>query len=114
MYSRLENWQTYDEFFASADYDNFRGGIYRQISCACLANYEILPQIKFKKDGAITQVKIEYLPPPQELYLLILYSWAKNPQTFPSNFERIFDTEIFFILKEVFENIGYKFVEEDF
>ncbi len=114
FYSRLENWQTYDEFFANADYENKRGGIYRQISCACLANYEILPPIKFKKDGAITQVKIEYLPPPHELYLLILYSWAKNPQIFPSNSERIFDTEIFFILKKVFENIGYKFVEEDF
>lgn len=114
LYSRLESWQTYDEFFANADYENKRGGIYRQISCACLANYEILPPIKFKNDGAITQVKIEYLPPPPELYLLILYSWAKNPQILPNNFERIFDAQIFFALKEVFEKIGYKFVEENF
>ena len=128
--SRLENWQTSYEFFAEVKKDSkdkqdedddankkykpLRGGIYRQIACACLANYKILPPIKFKNDGAITQVKIEYLPPPAELYLLILYSWAKNPQILPNNFERIFDAQIFFALKEVFEKIGYKFVEENF
>ena len=113
--SHLPEWLTYDEFFSkSVEYENFRGGAYRQISCACLANYEMLPPIKFKIDGDIVQIKIEYLPPPAELYLLTLYSWAKNPEVLPNNFDRIFDTEIFFTLKKVFEKIGYKFNEEAF
>lgn len=111
--SHLSNFLTYDEFFAkSVEYDNFRGGSYRKISCACLRNYEILPPIKFKIDSAITQVKFEYLPPPVELYLLTLYSWAQNLEILPDNFNRIFDTEIFFVFKEVLEKIGYEFIEE--
>ena len=107
--SHLPDWLTYDEFFSDAkEYKSFRGGI----SCACLNAHQILPPIKFKIDGAIVQTKFEYLPPPSELYLLILYSWAKNPETLPNNFERLFDTEVFFTLKNVFEKIGYKFIEE--
>ena len=111
--SHLSDWLAYNEFFAkTVEYDNFRGGTYRQISCACLTAYESLPPIKFKLDESIVQVKIEYLPPPAELYLLILYSWAENLQHLPNNFNRIFDTEVFFALKAVFEKIGYTFIEE--
>lgn len=110
--SRLPDWQTCDEFFTSTDYDNYRGGVYRQIACACLENHKILPPIKFKIEGLTVQTKIEYLPPPAELYLWTLYSWAKNFSMFPNNFERIFDRDVFFALKKVFEEIGYKFVEE--
>lgn len=111
--SRLPNWLTYDEFFADVnDYCSFRGGVYRQVSCACLANYEILPSIKFKVDGSIVKTRFEYLPPPTELYLSMLYSWAKNLEILPDNFNRIFDTEIFFVIKEVLEKIGYTFMEE--
>ena len=113
LYSHLPDWLTYDEFFSDAkEYKSFRGGVYRQISCACLNAYQILPPIKFKIDGAIVQTTFEYLPPPSELYLLMLYSWAKNLEILPSNFERLFDTNIFFTLKDVFEKIGYKFIEE--
>ena len=111
--SPLPNWLTYDEFFADVnDYCSFRGGVYRQVSCACLANYEILPPIKFKVDGSIVQTKFEYLPPPTELYLSMLYSWAKNLEILPDNFSRIFDTDVFFDIKEVLEKIGYAFMEE--
>lgn len=41
--SRLSEWLIYDEFFKSTDYKNYRGGIYRQIACACFENYKILP-----------------------------------------------------------------------
>ena len=110
---QFEPKMAYNEFFAkTVEYDNFRGGTYRQISCACLTAYESLPPIKFKLDESIVQVKIEYLPPPAELYLLILYSWAENLQHLPNNFNRIFDTEVFFALKAVFEKIGYTFIEE--
>ena len=110
--SCLPQWKIYDEFFSSADYDNFRGGIYRQIACACLENYKVLPPIKFKIDGMTVQTKFEYLPPPAELYLWTLYSWAKDFSILPSNFERVSDKGVFFALKKVFEEIGYRFVEE--
>ena len=111
--SHLPNWLTYDEFFQKSDeYNNLRGGVYRQISCACLAANDILPPIKFKLDGEVAQIKLEYLPPPAELYLLTLYSWAKNPEIFPNNFNRIFDAGIFFSLREVLKKNGYKFIEE--
>lgn len=110
--SRLSEWRIYDEFFKSTDYKNYRGGIYRQIACACFENYKILPPVKFKFDGLTVQTKFEYLPPPSELYLWTLYSWAKNFSILPNNFERIFDREIFLSLKKFFEKIGYRFVEE--
>lgn len=110
--SPLPQWLTYDEFFASPEYNNFRGGAYRQIACACLENYKILPPIKFRVEGLTVKTKLEYLPPPAELYLWTLYSWAKNFSTLPNNFERIFDKDVFFALKKFFEEIGYKFVEE--
>ena len=110
---KLADWLVHDEFFSkTAEYETFRGGTYRKISCACLNAYHILPAIKFKLDGAVVQTKFEYLPPPEELYLLTLYSWAKNAENLPSNFERIFDAEIFFALKDTLEKIGYKFSEE--
>lgn len=112
LISRLPNWKICDEFFASTDYDNYRGGAYRQIACACLTNYKVFPPIKFKIDGMTVQTKFEYLPPPADLYLCTLYSWAKNLSILPNNFERVFDKGVFFSLKKILEEIGYKFVEE--
>ena len=120
---QIPNYLIYDEFFANvpnskscsndtSDYKSYRGGIYRKISCACLATYSTLPPIKFKVDGAIVRLKFEYLPPPPELYLLCLYSWAQQYANLPSNFARVFDAEVFFALKKCFEEIGYTFIEE--
>lgn len=113
LFSQIPNYLIYDEFFAEvSDYKSCRGGIYRKISCACLAAYGTLPPIKFKVDGAIVRLKFEYLPPPPELYLMCLYSWAQQSVNLPSNFARIFDAEVFFALKKCFEEIGYTFLEE--
>lgn len=112
QYSQIPSWQTGDEFFSEVlDYKNGRGGIYRQISCACLANYKVLPPINFRLDGEIIYAELGYLPPPQELYLWTLYSWAQNPAILPNNFKRIFAAEIFFTFKKVFEELGYRFSE---
>ena len=122
LYSQIPNHLIYDEFFTNVsnkkscsddtDYKSYRGGIYRRISCACLAAYGTLPPIKFKTDSAIVRLKFEYLPPPPELYLMCLYSWAQQSVNLPSNFTRIFDSEVFFALKKCFEGIGYTFLEE--
>ena len=101
--SQLPEWRVYEDFY---------GKVYRQIACACLSTYKILPSIKFQIDGAVVQAKFEYLPPPAELYLLLLYSWAQNPEILPNNFNRNFDVEVFFAIKEVLEKMGYEFVEE--
>ena len=111
--SQIPSYLTYDEFFANmSDYQSYRGGVYRKISCACLAAYGTLPPIKFKVDSAIVRLKFEYLPPPPELYLMCLYSWAQQSVNLPSNFARIFDAEVFFALKKCLEEIGYTFLEE--
>lgn len=111
--SQIPNHLTYDDFFVNvSDYKSYRGGIYRKISCACLAAYGTLPPIKFKTDDAIVRLKFEYLPPPPELYLMCLYSWAQQTVNLPSNFTRIFDAKVFFALKKCFEEIGYTFLEE--
>lgn len=101
--SQLPEWRVYEDFY---------GKVYRQIACACLSAYKILPPIKFKIEGSIVQTKFEYLPSPAELYLMLLYSWAKSPEILPNNFNRIFDVEIFFAIKSTLEKIGYDFVEE--
>ena len=83
---------------------------YRGLSNECLAARGTLPPIKYKIDGALVQLKIGYLPPPPELNLFKLYSWS---QTDPSNnFNRIFDANIFFALKNILERRGYSFNEE--
>lgn len=85
---------------------------HRLLSNACLTARGTLPSINYKVDGAIVQMKIGYLPPPNELNLLKLYSWSQNPIDPSNNFKRIFDANIFFALKGILERRGYSFKEE--
>ena len=109
LFSQIPNWLTNDEFFTTGTEKRY-GGAYRKISCACLASHETLPPFIYEIDGAIVNLKISYLPPPAELYLMCLYSWSQNLSNF-SIFNRIFCRDVFFALKKCFENAGYHFIE---
>lgn len=110
LFSQIPNWLTNDEFFAEGT-ENRHGGAYRKISCACLAANGTLPPFVYEVDGAIVNLKLKYLPPPAELYLMCLYSWSQNLSEL-SIFKRTFDKDVFFSLKNCFENAGYSFIEE--
>ena len=84
---------------------------YRMISNACLHNYELLPAAHYEKNGAVVQLHLKYLYPPAELNLIRLYSWPMKYWSFPSNFHRVLNTEVFQAICETLEPIGYKFVE---
>ncbi|MBR1580211.1 MAG: hypothetical protein IJ668_06910 [Selenomonadaceae bacterium] len=84
----------------------------RAMSNACLASRVTLPPNRYKVDGTITWLRLGYLPPPPELNLLKLYSWAQQFIDPFNNFNRVVDTDIFFALKIIFERRGYQFIEE--
>ena len=85
---------------------------YRSLANARLAAENVLPETIYKYDGELVYVSFSYLPPPSELYLWKLYSWPRNFQSFPSDFNRICSRKVFEALKEVMERQGYKFKEE--
>lgn len=84
---------------------------YREISNSCLSVRGTLPPFTYKSDGTITHVKIGYLPPPNILNLLKLYSWPTTYIALPHDFSRIFSTKVFEALRPMLENKGYQFVE---
>lgn len=101
--SQLPQWLVNDPFY---------GGIsYFTVVNACLAAHSCLPEIGYKVDGPIVQVKFSYPPPPAESYWLKLYSWPQFFSNF-SIFMRIFSLEVFRAVRAVLEQIGYQFVEE--
>lgn len=102
--SQIPQWLVDDPFYGSVSY--------RSITCSCLNSTSSLPKIKFKIDGSIVYVHIQCLLPPAEFYWLKLYSWPNLNNRFPSDFKRIFCRNVFQVIKDVLEAIGYQFTEE--
>ena len=102
--SQLPQWLVNDPFYGSSSH--------RIVSNACLAASSCLPIINYRTDGSIVQVKFQYLLPPAEMYWIRLYSWPASFFHFPSDFTRIFNTDVFLTIKEVLEQMGYQFAEE--
>lgn len=86
---------------------------YRRVSNSILSELEILPPFVYATDGPITTLSIQYLPAEEELNCVKLYSWPTIYTGLPHDFTRIFDTDVFFAIKEVLESIGYKFEEQN-
>ena len=102
--SQLSQWLVNDPFY---------GGIsYLTAANACLAAHSCLPEVQYKMDGPIVQVRFPYTPPPAELYWLKLYSWPQFFSYFANIHVRIFSQEVFWAVKAVLEQIGYQFAEE--
>lgn len=102
--SQLPQWLVNDPFYGSSSH--------RIVSNACLAASSHLPAISYKIDGAIVQVRFQYLLPPAEMYWTRLYSWPASFFHFPCDFTRIFAIDVFWAIQAVLEQMGYQFVEE--
>lgn len=89
------------------------GPEYRRVSNSILAKLGTLPPFLYSVDGPITALIIQYLPAEEELSFLKLYSWPTTCVGLPHDFTRIFDTDVFFAIKEVLESIGYQFEEQE-
>lgn len=85
---------------------------YRKISVSLLSSIKELPPIFYKRDCNLVKIKLNYLFPISEQYFFKLYSWPKNFLQ-SQNFERLMQYEVFEVIKDVFEKIGYTFKEEE-
>lgn len=73
-----------------------------------LYDYGKLPEIRYKEDGEIVIVKLNYILPPKELAVYKLYSWPENYMD--NDFQnRIMNKKVFKVFRYVLENVGYKF-----
>ena len=88
------------------------GGEYRAIANSIISEKRNLPASKYIVDGAIVRLLIEYLYPNEEMNLIKLYSWPGDYIDKSKDFYRVFSCDVFFVIKKIFEYIGYKFVEE--
>ena len=84
---------------------------YRNIAVACLAINNRLPSCQYHLDGEVTEIRLGYLYPPEEMTFLRLYSWPKRYSGFPQNFQRVLSTKVFLAMKKEFEKKGYSFEE---
>lgn len=84
---------------------------YRILSNACLSTYKRLPPIEYSIDGDIVNIHLNYLPPPQALAFLKLYSWPNSCISFPSDFKRKISLTVFKPIQKMFTKMGYTFKE---
>jgi len=105
--SQLPHWLGNDTFYGRMSH--------RTVTSACLMGNSCLPPIPYKADGSIVQVRLSCLfriLPPPETYWLKLYSWPLNFSRPTDAFGRVFNLEVFQIVKSVLGEIGYQFTEE--
>ena len=85
---------------------------YRSLTNACLYVKNKLPKTEFKVDGELVHIRLGYLFPPSEMALLKLYSWPDKYSSFPSDFYRCLNQDVFLEIKSLLERTGYMFEEE--
>lgn len=77
-----------------------------------LASKSVLPEIKYRIDGAISYLQVGYHLPPAEHNLIMLYSWPQFFNNIDSPFSRVIDTSILNAIMRVFINNGFTFKKE--
>lgn len=85
---------------------------YHRLANVLLYHKGTLPPILFSELGEIVKIQQQYLLPPSELWFLKLYSWPANFLKLPSDFNRVISKEIFGVVKETLEKLGYRFTKE--
>ena len=85
---------------------------YLYLSNGLLASENVLPQITYRVDGAISYLKIGYLLPPAEQNLIMLYSWPRIISNVESAFSRIIDTDVLKAIIGLLNQTGFSFKEE--
>ena len=92
---------------------------YLRFCNACLKVNHSLPTVKYKSLGNLVHIEIDCRMPPEELNLLLLYSWPcdfdkfrfwkKENKTIFDRFKRCMVLDVFDALKPVYEELGYNF-----
>lgn len=85
---------------------------YRALSNGLLKSLSVLPPIRYHISGELIAIYLDYLPEPATLNFIKLYSWPASFQTSPSDFRRTCSRDIFSVLKDTLEYLGYQFTEE--
>ena len=99
QYNELPGWQVVD-------------GKYLQLANALLAFQGMLPPTSYREDGNRVIVHIHYLYPSAEQKFFELYSWPLTLDKKGKYLHRVFQKNVFFAIKDMFEKLGYQFVEE--
>jgi len=87
-------------------------GEYRRLAFGLIYENGNQPCIRYQLDGPIVHIIQEYLLPPPELNLLLVYSWPETYYSFPSHFRRCMAKPVFDSFKIVMEKLGYIFKKE--
>ena len=102
----------------------YEGEDYRRLANGCLKFNKCLPPIDYVISNRLVKIELGYLLPPEELYLLMLYSWPCNFQEFClwkkeesdtvkfDRFHRCMVLDVFNALRPIYEQIGYTFKEK--
>lgn len=109
QFSQIESWKVND-------------GQDMRINCACLNYYNRLPALRYDDDNSVVRLHLDYLLPPEELWLYKLYSWPFNIKQACdftlqddkklSDFDdRIMASAVFKALKPVYEHLGFTFMK---
>jgi len=82
-----------------------------------LWNHAKLPDSYFAVDGDSVLLDVGFLYPKREQSLMKLYSWPRwkeNVKEFSidDNFQRIFQKDVFFAWKSLYEKLGYRFEQK--
>ena len=102
----------------------YDGENYRRLANACLKFNKCLPPIDYVVSNRLVKIELGYLMPPEELYLLMLYSWPCNFQELClwkieesdtvkfDRFHRCMVLDVFNALRPIYEQIGYTFTKK--
>ena len=83
---------------------------YRRIAAAILNEYGELPPIRYKKEGDLVFVTLNYLLPSAEQNFFKLWSWPQWKKNW--EFNRSMSLGIFEIFQQILKSRGYRFEEE--
>lgn len=96
MFCDLKEWESEGDHFI-------------KLSNAILHKNNALPKISYSFDGSIVYVKLGYILPPEEMNLFRLYSWPDKYSDFAMSMNRIMQSDVFNVFKEILTYRGYEF-----
>lgn len=96
MFCDLKKWEFKDKHFI-------------KLSNAILHKNNALPNISYSFDGSIVYVSLGYILPPEEMNLFLLYSWPYKYSGFTKFMNRIMQSDVFNVFKEILTYRGYEF-----
>lgn len=97
--SALSSWQT-------------GNGEYLNIAISALKKIGTFPSIAFCQKGNIVTVHFNFLLPPAEEAFFHYFSWPVFTDHSLDRFKREMNADLFFAIKEVFEEQGYSFIKK--